>query len=166
MTFDENIWNYKMNTQDEALAEFAKTIIVAYNGSYKPHLIQGNFPTGYPTAYRFKHSPKGFSLIKDDQQDGIGFLTTDENLSDFAEHAFLVLIGSANIKWQQITESKAVQQTLQRKYGSDTLKVMYPCQHPKYKGCIVCSEQTYGRWVDGYYNFDYDGNLTRIEEAK
>lgn len=113
MTFDEKILSYDMTEHDKLLAKIADTIIEAYNGSYKPHIIQNlsNVAT--------KHTPNGYSLLRTEQEHlsepKTLVLTTDENISDFVEHSFLVL-GKTSVKWKDVVVSKAVSHALGSKY--------------------------------------------------
>ena len=113
MTFDEKILAYEQSDKDRILTDIAQTIIEAYNGSYKPHIIQNleNITT--------KHTTEGYSLLKTEQEHlsepKTWVLTTDENISDFIEHSFLVL-GKTSVKWKDVIVSKAVSHALENKY--------------------------------------------------
>lgn len=105
MTFDEKILAYEMTDHDKLLAEIAEAIIGAYNGSYKPYIIQNLSNT------TTKHTPDGYSLLRTEQEHlsepKTWVLTTDENISDFIEHSFLVL-GKTHVEWKDVEQSKAV----------------------------------------------------------
>ena len=124
MTYDEKILNYKMTEQDKELAEIAQVIVGAYNGSYKPHLIPKEREIA-PPYYRWKHTSEGYSLISSETQDfeHPQILTTDENMSDFIEHVFLILAGNPSVKWDDICKSDAVNRTL-AKYNSKEIMML------------------------------------------
>ena len=108
-TFDEKILGYKESDKDKHLSKIAELIIGAYNGSYKPPIIQAGVPM------YVKHTPEGYSLITSDRGDRIE--TTDEYFSDFVEHVFLVLAGNTEVKWKWICESDAVTHALEKYFG-------------------------------------------------
>ncbi len=114
ITFDEKILEYKENDKDKRLSEIAQLIIEAYNGSYKPHLIQN---LGGVTT---KHTPEGYSLLRTEQEHlpipKTYVVTTDEKIPDYIHHAFLVL-GKTNVKWKDVCESYAVTQALEKYFG-------------------------------------------------
>ncbi len=114
MTFDEKILAYEENNKDKMLSEIAQLIIEAYNGSYKPHLIQN---IGGATT---KHTSEGYSLLRTEQEHlpmpktYVG--TTDEKLSDYIHHAFLVL-GKTSVDWKDVCASDAVIHSLEKHFG-------------------------------------------------
>jgi hypothetical protein len=73
MTFDEKILTYETTDHDKLLAEIARAIIEAYNGSYKPHIIQNLSNT------TIKHTPDGYSLLRTEQEH---LSTPNRNKSD------------------------------------------------------------------------------------
>ena len=115
MTFDEKILAYEQSDKDRILADIAQTIIEAYNGSYKPHIIQNleNITT--------KHTTEGYSLLKTEQEHlsepKTWILTTDESIPDYICHAFLVL-GKTSVKWEDVCKSSAVTHALEKYYES------------------------------------------------
>lgn len=111
MSFDEEVICYKMNEEDERLANIAQLIIEAYNGSYKPPIILAGVPM------YVKHTPKGYSLITSERGERVE--TTDEHINDFVEHVFLVLAGNTDVKWTKINTSDAVKNALNKHYGME-----------------------------------------------
>lgn len=114
MTFDEKILSYDMTDHDKLLAEIADIIIEAYNGSYKPHIVQ-NLSNAIT-----KHTPNGYSLLRTEQEHlpepKTWVLTTDESISDYIEHSFLIL-GKTSVKWRDVEQSKAVLIALGKMFG-------------------------------------------------
>ena len=117
MTFNEKILSYDMTERDKLLAEIAQVIVGAYNGSYKPHLIPKEKEVG-PPYYRWKHGSEGYSLISSETQDfeHSQVLVTDERITDFIEHVFLVLAGNASVKWKNVCKSDAVNRALAKHF--------------------------------------------------
>ena len=107
------ILSYIPNDKDKQLAEIAHTIIRAYSGSYKPHLIKDI------SELTIKHTLKGYSLIKTEQEHLQKPRTytafTDGNIADFVQHTFLVL-SYTDVKWKDIYCSKAVIKALERHF--------------------------------------------------
>lgn len=118
MAADEKIFAHSMTDNDKLLAEIAQIIVGAHNGSYKPHLIPKEKEVA-PPYYRWVHSPEGYSLISSNTQDfeHPQILTTDGEIADFIGHVFLILAGDPSIKWDNIMESKAVSEELEKYFS-------------------------------------------------
>jgi hypothetical protein len=110
MTFDEIILASKTTFHDNELAQLATLILQAYNGSYKPHLIQKDID-GY-----IKHTKEGYSLISKENGKEI-VLTTDSDLADFLEHVFLTLSGMKYLNIDEVCNNGNVKHVLEDKFG-------------------------------------------------
>ena len=110
MSFDDEILRYEMTDEDKTLSRLATLILQAYNGSFKPHLIQNDID-GY-----IKHTKIGYSLISREKDKEI-ILTTDSDLADFYEHVFLTLSGMKYLNVDDICNSIAVKRTLEDRFG-------------------------------------------------
>ena len=53
MAYDEMILNYEMAGQDKILSDVARTVVEAYNSSFKPHIISKEKEVALP-YYRWK----------------------------------------------------------------------------------------------------------------
>ena len=112
MSFDEEVICYKMNEEDERLANIAQLIIGAYNGSYKPPIIRAGMPM------YVKHTPEGYSLITSECGERVE--TSDKHINDFVEHVFLVLAGDTSVTWTKIVNtSAAVKNALNKHFGME-----------------------------------------------
>ena len=161
---DELLRKYKQTPKDEAFAHLSGVIIGAYNGSYKPHLM--DFASGLQHE-RTKHTPAGYCLVFINTERGYHsyIKVSDKKLSDYIPHVFIVN-GKVSVEWDDIISSKAVQKALEKEYGSDTLVVRYYEYHEKYGDCLVCAELIGETWQDGYYTFDERGTLIKKGEAR
>ncbi len=146
-------------TKNEALAKMAETIIGAYNGSYKPHIINVHVPMWVI------YSSEGYSLVSSDRGERIEF--TDSKLSDFVVHVF-TYFGSKNTTWENIRNSDAVLRTLQEKYGSNKRFIKLIISNlPNLGDCLLCTEKFKNDiWLDSYYCFDEEGVLRPVAAAR
>ena len=94
-----------MSSIDERLTTIAKVIISAYNGSFKPHIIQEQ-PA--PLYYRYEHSPEGFILYQSENNDDIAgtIMAKGYSLGAFVVEVFRSF--DIDVKWSDILKSKAV----------------------------------------------------------
>lgn len=109
MAFQDELISYSMSEEDEKLAFLARSIVVAYSGSYKPNIIRGNMLT-VPPYYRWIHTPSGFFLIVSDTADfkTCKIIAQDETIGEFIEKVFSVMTGDSSVKASQVFESEAV----------------------------------------------------------
>lgn len=161
---DELLRKYKQTPQDKAFTRLSEVIVGAYNGSYKPHLV--NFAKGLQCEYT-KHTPIGYCFVFSDMERGhFSYIKLmDEKLPDYISHIFLV-DGNVSVNWNDIISSKAVEKALEKEYGSDSFVVRYYEYHKKFGECLVCSELIGETWQDGYYTFDEAGMLIKKGEAR
>lgn len=129
ITFDETILACEMTDTDKLQAEIATAILQAYNGSYKPHLIQKSID-GY-----VKHTDNGYSFISREGDKEV-ILTTDANLADFIEHVFLTMGGLKYLNIHEVANSNAVKEMLKKKFDMDVALSISDTNEP-YKGIAM-----------------------------
>lgn len=162
MAYDEMILNYEMAGQDKILSDVARTVVEAYNSSFKPHIISKEKEVALP-YYRWKHTDKGYSLLSSDAEgfENASVLTTDENIGEFVEHVFCVLAGNTSVRWGSVCESDAVNKSLAKLFETPGIVFL---QVELFNRCWDESKSTSTIWVA--VNMKMSNNVSEIMKSK